>query len=315
MDNQFSFSTTSEPHKTRTQELLRVYPQARTLIGQNRFSFFLIVGVVSLQVTLAVILRTQPWWLILLTAWFVGAFANHALFVLMHECAHNLVFKRRSANLLASILCDIPNAIPSAISFRNYHLKHHSHQGEYAFDGDLPSHWEANLVGRSWFKKALWLLLFAVFQALRPLRLRAIQFTNTWTLFNWVFIFSLDAAFVVFFGWTPIFYLLASLVFSVGLHPVGARWIQEHFLLNPLQETYSYYGSLNLVAFNVGYHNEHHDLPSVPWNKLPTLKKMAPELYDNLTAHTSWTRLLFRFLFDRSLSLYSRTERNSKSIR
>ena len=76
--------------------------------------------------------------------------------------------------------------------------------------------------------------------------------------------------------------MLASLFFSVGLHILGARWIQEHYLLHPPQETYSYYGPLNLVAFNVGYHNEHHDCPSIPWNKLPTIRKIAPEFYENL---------------------------------
>ena len=48
---------------------------------------------------------------------------------------------------------------------------------------------------------------------------------------------------------------------------MGARWIQEHYLTHGEQETYSYYGPLNTVAFNVGFHNEHHDFPSVPWNR------------------------------------------------
>ncbi|MBC6952477.1 fatty acid desaturase, partial [candidate division KSB1 bacterium] len=69
---------------------------------------------------------------------------------------------------------------------------------------------------------------------------------------------------------------------------------------------------LNVLAFNVGYHNEHHDFPSVPWNKLPEIKRTAPEAYDNLISHYSWTRLLFQWLFDRDLSLYSRVVREER---
>src|SRR5215813_10864202 len=64
-------------------------------------------------------------------------------------------------------------------------------------------------------------------------------------------------------------YLVFAFFFSIGLHPVGARWIQEHYTYDFDQETFSYYGPINLVALNMGYHNEHHDLPSVPWNNLP----------------------------------------------
>jgi sphingolipid 4-desaturase/C4-monooxygenase len=93
------------------------------------------------------------------------------------------------------------------------------------------------------------------------------------------------------------------------LHPVGARWIQEHYTYDFDQETFSYYGPINRVALNMGYHNEHHDLPSVPWNNLPRLRAMAPEFYHNLKYHSSWSRLLCQFVFDKRYSLYSRVER------
>jgi sphingolipid delta-4 desaturase len=99
----------------------------------------------------------------------------------------------------------------------------------------------------------------------------------------------------------------------VGLHPLGARWIQEHYLtLSPDQETYSYYGRLNGINLNVGFHNEHHDMPSIPWNNLPKLKQVAPEFYEPLLHHTSYTRLFFRFLFDQEISLFSRITRKSR---
>jgi sphingolipid delta-4 desaturase len=115
-----------------------------------------------------------------------------------------------------------------------------------------------------------------------------------------------------FFGVKPIVYLILSLFFSVGLHPLGARWIQEHYVVHKNQETYSYYGILNTVSFNVGYHNEHHDFPSVPWNKLPQIKHKAGPYYTSLVSHSSWTKLFFRFLFDREISLYSRITRSNR---
>jgi sphingolipid delta-4 desaturase len=99
------------------------------------------------------------------------------------------------------------------------------------------------------------------------------------------------------------------MAFSVGLHPLGARWIQEHYTQDPVQETFSYYGPLNLLALNVGYHNEHHDFPSIPWNRLPQLRAMAPEFYDSLKSHTSWSRLLWEFVFNPRYSLHSRVLR------
>jgi sphingolipid 4-desaturase/C4-monooxygenase len=308
----FQYSDLPEPHKIRTKEILKAHPEVRNLIGKNPYSFLLILLVVTLQLVIAFLLKDQSWWLALIIAFLIGAFANHTCFVLIHEAAHNLIFKKKTLNYISGIIADIPNVVPSSVSFRSYHLKHHSYQGDYFLDADLASKWEAKLIGHSFFGKVFWELFFPLFQGFRPPRLQGIEFLNFWTIINWVVIFGIDALVIIFLGPVSFFYLVFSFFFSIGFHPLGARWIQEHYLVAPPQETYSYYGPLNIVALNVGYHNEHHDLQSVPWNKLPELKNMAPEFYDNLVYHKSWFKLWVRFLFDPNLSLFSRMVRKSK---
>jgi sphingolipid delta-4 desaturase len=210
---------------------------------------------------------------------------------------------------MVGIMADLPNLCAGAMGFRVYHLKHHTHQGNYEWDADLANHWEARLVGNKWYRKAIWLMLFPFFQLTRPPRLKAITLWDRWFVVNLLCAAAYDVAVVYFCGWAGLLYLVFSFFFSIGLHPVGARWIQEHYTNDPNQETYSYYGPINFLALNMGYHNEHHDLPSIPWNNLPKLKAMAPEFYDHLKFHSSWTRLLFQFIFDPGYTLFSRIER------
>jgi sphingolipid delta-4 desaturase len=201
------------------------------------------------------------------------------------------------------------------MGFRVYHLKHHSHQGDYEYDADLANHWEARLVGNKWYRKAIWLMLFPFFQVTRPPRLKAIKMWDRWFSINLACAIVYDIAIVYFFGWAGFLYLVFAFLFSIGLHPVGARWIQEHYTYDFDQETFSYYGPINRVALNMGYHNEHHDLPSIPWSNLPKLRAMAPEFYGKLKYHSSWSRLVFQFIFDRRYSLYSRVERMKQNAR
>lgn len=310
----FAYSTEPEPHRGRTKEILKQHPEVRKLIGKNPMTFWYALGIVVFQIALAVLLRNQPWWLIVLVAYFVGAFANHALFVVIHECAHRLVFEKRLPNVLTGMLADLPMVIPGSVQFAKFHLKHHAFQGIYELDSDLPYHWEARLIGSSWWRKVLWLLFFPIVEGLRPTRTR--KEINFWDLIfasSLIVQFGFDIAVVVLLGPMALLYLALSLFFGIGLHPLGARWIQRHYLMDGgTQETFSYYGPLNRLAFNVGYHNEHHDFPSIPWNRLPTLRRTAPEVYDGLVHHDSWTKLLFRFLFDSNVSLYSRIVRRER---
>lgn len=309
----FVYSQASEPHRIRTKEILKQYPNLRNLIGKNPNTIFAIIGLVALQVALAWFLRDQSWWLIFGAAYLVGAFADHALFVMIHECAHQLLFKNRAANRWAGIFANMPQIFPSSISFERYHIKHHSFQGVHELDADLPNKWEAKLINNSFLGKALWLLFYPLFQVFRLSRLREIQTFDIWIVTNILACAAFTAAIYYFMGWPALAYLLLSFSFSVGLHPLGARWVQEHYLTHSVeQETYSYYGGLNTVAFNVGFHNEHHDFPSIPWNKLPEIKKTAPQYYDTLFYHKSWTKLFFRFLFDKEISLFNRILRKER---
>jgi sphingolipid delta-4 desaturase len=308
----FQYSNLPEPHKERTKQILKAHPEVRDLIGRNPLSAMITIFVVALQFVIAYLLADQAWWMTIIVAFFIGAFADHNLFVLIHEASHNLIFKNRTLNTIFGIIADLPKVVPSYVSFKSYHLKHHSFQGDYYLDADLASKWEAKLIGNTFIGKMLWELFFPFFQAFRTMRLKEIEFMNAWVIINWIVVFAVDAIIIYYFGWTAFLYLVFSLVFSIGLHPLGARWIQEHFLVAPPQETYSYYGLLNIPSLNVGYHNEHHDFPSVPWNKLPQLKKTAPEFYDTLVYHNSWFKLWLKFLFDPKLSLYSRMVRTNR---
>lgn len=308
----FQYSDQPEPHKERTKQILKAHPEVRNLIGRNPVSAVITIIVVALQFVIAYLLADQAWWLTIIVAFLIGAFADHNLFVIIHEASHNLIFKNRILNTVFGIIADLPKVVPSYVSFKSYHLKHHSFQGDYYLDADLASKWEAKLIGNTFIGKMLWELFFPFFQAFRTMRLKEIEFMNTWVIVNWIVVFAVDSLIIYYFGWTAFLYLVFSLVFSIGFHPLGARWIQEHFLVASPQETYSYYGPMNIPSLNVGYHNEHHDFPSVPWNKLPLLKKTAPEFYDNLVYHKSWFKLWLKFLFDPKLTLYSRMVRTNR---
>jgi sphingolipid delta-4 desaturase len=315
MQPAFHRSEFDQPHPARTRAIMKAHPEVRQLMVRNPFTALIAVTIVMVQTSIAFWmgkLGMGYWWLALIVAYLLGAFANHCAYVIIHDAAHNLIFQKKNWNRLIAILADLPNLGPGAMGFRVYHLKHHAHQGAYEIDVDLPNRWEARLVGNVWYRKAIWLMLFPLLQLTRPPRVKTYTMWSRWLFLNMACALAYDAAILYFCGGAGLFYLALSFFFSIGLHPLGARWIQEHFTLNCDQETYSYYGPINLVALNVGYHNEHHDLPSIPWNNLPKLRALAPEFYDTLKSHPSWTRLLLQFLFDPRYAVFSRVERSQE---
>src|SRR5262245_12041917 len=301
-----------QQHTTRRREILQAHPEVRDLAGPTPSSAVWVLALVAAQLALAVLVGHSRWFVWLPVAYLAGATIDHALWVLIHECTHNLVSRRPALNKIAAIAANLPLVFPAAASFTRFHLLHHQHLGELDYDADIPGPVESRVIRPSMLKAA-WLAAFGAVQGLvRTHRLKKVAFFDRWIVANIVVQLATMAAFLAWAGVGPLLYLLVSSIAAIGLHPLGARWIQEHFVFKEDQETYSYYGPLNRVCFNMGYHNEHHDFVTVPWSRLPKLKAAAPEFYDGLYAHYSWTKLLFRFIFDRDCTLYDRVVRPSR---
>jgi sphingolipid delta-4 desaturase len=303
-----------QPHAGRSRAILAAHPEVRSLFGPTATTAVWVVGLAAAQLALALVSAQSRWWLWLPLAYVVGATIDHALWVLIHDCTHNLAFRRPSWNKMLAMIANLPLVFPAALSFGKYHALHHSHLGEMDFDGDLAGPTEARVI-RTSAAKAIWLAGFALVQGLvRTHRLHKVRFLDRWIAAGFIVQLAAMVMLAAAAGPAPFKYLIVSSLAAIGFHPLGARWIQEHYVFAENQETYSYYGPLNRLCFNMGYHNEHHDFVTVPWSRLPQLKAMAPEFYEPLYAHRSWTRLLLRFVFDRNCTLYDRAVRPSRTV-
>jgi sphingolipid delta-4 desaturase len=294
-------------HKARRAEILRAHPAARTLFGPDPMVALFGIGAMGLQFGLAFWAAHLPWWGILLLAVGVGAFVMHAINCVVHECTHNLVFGTSRSNKAFALLVSLPGLVPSAVAFRHYHLLHHSFFGLRYMDSDVASHWEVRVVGRSSFRKLLWLLLLPLsYTVLHPLFVRRRLPLDRWLVANVVTTALTWVAIVLFAGWPAVAYLLVSTYLSVGPHPAGAHILQEHIAFDGGNGMASYYGPINLISVNLGHHLEHHDVPHIAGWRLPRLRKLAPQFYEDHVRHRSRLRGLWQFVTDANIGLDSR---------
>ncbi|KAI9801357.1 MAG: hypothetical protein M1825_003336 [Sarcosagium campestre] len=334
----FFWTYTEEPHRTRRQAIIKAHPEVTKLCGPEPMTKYLVAAVVLLQITAAHLLRNTPFlsWQFLLTAYIVGATANQNLFLAIHEISHNLAFRRPVANRLLAVVANLPIGIPYSAAFRPYHLTHHKSLGVDGLDTDLPTAFEAIFLD-SILGKAFFCTFQILFYALRPMLIYSLPITPL-HLFNIVAQIAFDYALVQLSGPRALVYLIASSFLAGSLHPCAGHFIAEHYVLHPLQqlqktsssqrakptqgnpgsiappplpptETYSYYGPLNLLTYNVGLHNEHHDFPAVPWTRLPALHRLARDFYADLPQHRSWVAVLWQFIWDDEVGLWCRVKR------
>ncbi|HEY3493535.1 MAG TPA: fatty acid desaturase [Polyangiaceae bacterium] len=307
----FAWSGNPALHAERRRQMLAKYPDIERLYGPCPRTKYICLALVAAQLGAAYALRDASWWWIVIAAYGFGGFVNHALLLAIHELIHNLGFGRPWKNRLFAVFVNLPVGIPVSETFRHYHLLHHAHQGDAHLDADLPTEFEARLLSAR-FGKLIWLAGQGLAYTLRPLLAQPKKPSRAELL---QFAVQLGFCVLVFHFWgaKACVYLPLSSLMVMGLHPVAGHYVTEHHAFRHGQETYSYYGPLNLVTFNIGYHNEHHDFPYVPGSRLAELRRVAPEFYEHLEHHDSRIKTLWRFFTRPGLGEHSRLKRLAKA--
>lgn len=111
---------------------------------------------------------------------------------------------------------------------------------------DIPSQAEAHAVKNA-IGKSVWVVFQLFFYALRQLFLKP-KPPGLWEFTNLTIQIALDASLVYFYGWKSLSYLILSTFVGGGMHPMAGHFMSEHYVFNPDQVTYSYYGPLNLMT-------------------------------------------------------------------
>uniref|UniRef100_A0A4X1TK19 Delta 4-desaturase, sphingolipid 2 n=1 Tax=Sus scrofa TaxID=9823 RepID=A0A4X1TK19_PIG len=288
------------------------YPAIKALMRPDPRLKWAVTGLVLAQLLACWLVRGLAWRWLLFWAYAFGGCVNHSLTLAIHDISHNAAFGtgRAAHNRWFAVFANLPMGVPYAASFKKYHVDHHRYLGGDGLDVDVPTRLEGWLFCTP-ARKLLWLALQPFFYSLRPLVVHPKAVTRM-EVFNALVQLAADATIFALWGLKPVVYLLASSLLGLGLHPISGHFVAEHYMFLKGHETYSYYGPLNWITFNVGYHVEHHDFPSIPGCNLPLVRKIAPEYYDHLPQHLSWVKVLWDFVFEDSLGPYARVKRVCK---
>jgi sphingolipid delta-4 desaturase len=298
----FTTTETPEPHAIRRAVILKETPEIRALYGWDRGTIPSMVLAVVGQLTLAWAVQTQLDWnepfqagfVAFALAALVGAVLSHLSSMFIHEAAHDNCAPTPAENRFWAFVANTSQVVPGAMTFRKYHLRHHGHLGTLGVDADLPADWDVGRLAPTPVVKGLWVLFLFGFWVARGWERRTPLTRDE--LLNGVWMLAVNAAILAWIGPIALGWLLLSTLIGHSAHPVAAHFIHEHYVFADGQETFSYYGLLNRVTYNVGYHVEHHDFPKVPGRRLPQVKALASRHYDGLVSHRSWTCVLADFV-------------------
>jgi sphingolipid 4-desaturase/C4-monooxygenase len=321
-------------HRERARAILKAHPEVRELFGHYAGTAVWCIAAASLQLGLAAVSGLWlPWWGVLLVAWAIGGPLNIVLFQLAHECDHLLVFKSPRANRWLFTWTSLPMFF---LGHHTWWIDHIVHHNDMSAPKDFVMRRRVIYLGMrhlspllfpyggfvcvtQFFRTGLGLLMYVSTSLLRG-RLKPTDRTlavlgdvhlvsgykreriETWGVAYPVLGLVMCGLLWWLAGWQSLLYLASAQLFFTGfLHPYCLGWVLGISHVHDRQQaqpTASHYGWwINLTTFNAGLHVEHHDLMAIPWFRLPRVRELAPEFYEDLQPLSSYNALALRFAF------------------
>jgi len=299
-----------QPHSARRKLMLAKYPLIKKYMCADPHFKYVVAAMVAMQVVMCFLLQDSSWWTVTIWAYVLGGTINHSLTLAIHDICHNTAFgngKNAKYNRYFGFIANLPIGVPYSVTFKKYHIDHHRYLAGDQLDTDLPTEWEGRFFCNTPLK-LLWLILNPLFYAFRPMAVRPKKPT-AYELQNMMFQIMFNIWIYNSFGGKGLGYLLIGSLLALGVHPTAGHFIAEHYMFCKGQDTYSYYGALNYILFNVGYHIEHHDFPFVNSSSLPKVRKIACEYYEEVPQLKSYLSVLWDFVFDPAIGPYARVQR------
>lgn len=307
-------------HQRRRLAIQQEFPEVLKLVGPDPRTQYYAYALFIMQATLAYMVKDSLLGAIILGLT-ISPYMDFAVLTLIHEVSHSLVFAYPLYDRLLGIFTNAVFLAPVSEVFRQHHNMHHRHLGDVKKDVDVPGEREMKAIGNSTVLKTAWLILSVFILPVRSMKKLPVYWSLLMVL-NWVV--CLSFTFTVLYYSKPAFvYLILGTVLSQSMHPANARQVQRHIKLystekdrtekddenTPLHErkinTFSYYGGLNFLTLNVGFHVEHHDFGNIPWTRLPELRRIAGEKwYPSNNAYKSrGFREIFAFITNPKITL------------
>lgn len=306
-------SPQSRRHNEMRKAALAAHPELADLSGPQPLTVLALPVLLVLHWSIAWLVSDLPVWVIGLTAFLVGQLVYHSAASLIHETCHKLVFREARPKLAFDLGLEfILTSYGKQLTYQHQHVtSHHPFVGDYDNDyehEDLCALQARFAIGRTHptlqkLLTALTLFLHAlplgsVFVAdkiLPPLYAKASgrpvndpqpRFTGTSATaaemrpYIVVSVLSNVIMLLLLGPWALLYHLwsLSFFLGKLGISNLGQS-LTEHPGDDDVNPTRSTYGPINWLLFNTGYHNEHHSFPNVPWTRLPTLRRVAPEVF------------------------------------
>lgn len=299
-------------HNLIRKELVARKPEAGRLSGPNPWTALALLPLVGAHWGMAYLVGKSNLLWCFLASFFIGQVIIHSAGALLHETAHRLVFHRNRPKLAFDLGLELALAsFGKQLTYQYEHVtSHHPFLGNYERDyehEDICSFNARRIITSANPRLQHLLTLLTLFlhllpfgfifsdKILRPLYVRLSGRTASDASRNiaarkvpagltYLFVaVSVAVNIFLFFafgflGWLYHNWSLSLFLGKMGVSNLGQS-LSEHEGQNETSPTFSDYRLQNLVLFNTGYHNEHHTFPNVPWNRLPALRKLAPDVF------------------------------------